>query len=211
VHSVFNRLMFERMRFQRTNDWETFSPWVIAASEMAASLRRSRHWADQERADVIEIWIVDTLRRPSIDPHRSDQVYTQAVGNLSSKSSRNSRRRDAVLATWASYGHQIIERDLIQDRGLQWQPPYLAPWMKKRRIESIVATAISALRGDDKEWLRRMHDLQVLPGIPLEYGPRIRQLPAIALIRFSTPLLPARFWGMAWEEQAEQLIGGISS
>lgn len=207
LHVVFNRLMKERLRFELTGDWETFSSWMVAASEMVSALRRSRLWADQDRADVIEIWIVDTLRLPSIAPHRSDQAYKRAVGNLPSKVSRNGSRRDAVLTTWASHGQQVLNRNRVQDRGLKWQPPYLASWMVERRIESIVATAIAAL-GDDEHWLHQMHDLQLLPGIPFESGPyasRFRGGSAIELIR-SGPYFPSQFWGMDWEAQVDKLI-----
>lgn len=215
VIQVFDRLMMERLRFESNGDWQAFSPWLVASSQIVVGLRRSIRWPDQEDADVIEIWLGDTLASESMQPHRGDDVYRQTVGWLPTRTSRNHARRRAVLGTYA--GFDRYRSDFTMDRGLSFQSPYLASWVKQPRAESIVEIALAAIRPEpttplDDDWRRRMHELQLSPSMPMEAGPyseRFRKRRAIELIR-PAEIYPARFWGMAWEQQIEELKSEVN-
>ncbi|QDT07143.1 ABC-2 family transporter protein [Rubripirellula lacrimiformis] len=218
--NLFNTLMYQRLTYESDPEskasWQAFSPWLVAASEIAQSLRNSTQWKDQETADMLEIWIADTLGVPGMDAWKDDPSYQSTVAHLPTSAKRNAARRSAVLATWARY---LAKRDNSLDQGLSYQPAYLATWMRSRRADAIVETALAGLRSHDQSdskssgdasdaWLRQMHHLQMMPTMPFDFGPyapRIRSRPAIELIR-SGSTYPAEFWGMPWETTIDQLI-----
>ncbi|TWU49192.1 hypothetical protein [Rubripirellula reticaptiva] len=214
VETIFNRLMLERMNFQSSGNWETFSPWLVAASEISRSLRLSVSWRDQDVADVVEIWIADTLQLPTVAEQSSSEAYQLTLKNLPNKTARAKSRRGAVLGSWAAqeFSRRVTKANVI-DSGLDLQPPYLVDWIRKPRAEAIVATALQALGGESKfgtikgDWLVEMHRLQMASSTPFEYGPyapRLRDRPAIELIRSSAGAA-ARFWGMKWEDDIDQM------
>ncbi len=210
---IFDRLMLERMKFEADANWESFSAWLSAASDIARALRKSIQWKDQDRADVLEIWIADTMSMSMVQANRSDTAYERVVRALPTKTMRNESRRRAVLATWAAQfkGKKFVGYRNSIDNGLEYQPPYLATWMQWPRSDLIVATALEALQGESISWLPKMHELMQAPSTPFQYGPyaaRLRDRPAIELIRANGKSL-ARFWGMPWEDEIDQLIADL--
>ncbi|MGB7346695.1 MAG: hypothetical protein WBD20_20910 [Pirellulaceae bacterium] len=216
--SVYNELMYRRLHFESDSDsqaaWDTFAPWLEAAADMSAALRRSTRWNDQDTADMLEIWIGDTLRLSAVQDHPEDALYQAVVAKLVDSTKRNTARRRAVLATWARH---LAGKPTSFDKGLDHQPAYLATWMRKRRADSIAQAALDGLDGiattettstQSDDWLRRMHEFQLRPTTPFPtgpYAPRLRDRPAIELIR-GGGTYPARFWGMNWESQIDTLI-----
>jgi hypothetical protein len=203
LEALISRLASGRLRLEASDDWQAFAPWLVAAAEISSALRRSVRWTDQHHADLLEGWVAETLTSDPAVRFSSDPAYRRAVEHLSSRTERDQARRAAVLATWASPTDQVV------DRGLGWQPSYLAPWMAQRRVDAVVATALSALEGDSDRWLRQMHQLQSFQVTPFEYGPyspRYRDLP-MTVLAASGRHFPAQLWHMPWEETAEQLIG----
>ncbi|MGB7327186.1 MAG: hypothetical protein WBD31_20085, partial [Rubripirellula sp.] len=214
VDTIFSRLILERMNFESSGNWDAFSPWLVAASEISRSLRLSVSWRDQDVADVVEIWIADTLQLPAVAEQASSPAYLSTLKNLPNKTARAKSRRGAVLGSWAAqeFSRRISKSNVI-DSGLDFQPPYLVDWIRKPRAEAIVTTALQALDGKSTvgtlkgDWLVQMHQLQMAPSVPFEYGPyapRLRDRPAIELIRSSAGAA-ARFWGMKWEDDIDRM------
>ncbi|MGB7346705.1 MAG: hypothetical protein WBD20_20960 [Pirellulaceae bacterium] len=213
--SVYNELMYRRLQYEANSDadeaWHAFSPWLETATEIASALRRSTKWADQDTADMLEIWIGDTLRSPSIQGRKDDATYQVVIGGLLDSSQRNAARRRAVLATWAAH---LANKHTTFDNGLSFQPAYLATWMRSRRADSIVQAALNGLGNDSSTtdtsdgWLRQMHHFQMSSTTSFDsgpYAPRLRDRPAIELIRGGIPH-PGQFWDMRWESQIDTLI-----
>ncbi|TWU56629.1 ABC-2 family transporter protein [Rubripirellula tenax] len=207
---IFDHLMLVQLQFDADNDWEAFSPWLIAAAEIAGSLRKNSTWRDQDFADVIEIWIENALSASNADSHRTSDAYRTTLNHLSDKATRNAARRGGVLGSWATqeFGNRNSKDSNVIDMGLSLQSSYLASWVQRARSEAIVATALRASEDPtESDWQREMHTYQVSPFVAFEYGPyapRFRKHAAIELIRTAVRS-PGQFWGMPWEENIERM------
>jgi hypothetical protein len=80
------------------------------------------------------------------------------------------------------------------------------------KLNMVVPVAINKLDSDGVSmdglsWERRMHNALLRDQMPFElgpYAPRYRDLPSTMTIE-GTILYPARYWGLAWEDQATAL------
>ncbi len=223
--NLHQRLMYERVRFeqaaesaddlpQKNGAVAEFANWLDAASIVSQSLRRSVRWGDQEIADRLEIWLVDTLTSDALQPYRTTEFFRGAASRLPDESIRNAARRKAILATRSKYSQTATtKRSLTGLGGIQVVDPSSA------RLDTIVLTALDAsgtteIGSNQPSWQHRMHHLLLDPSVvPLELGPygnRARKLPAM-MTMLSSPafggvrLYPAQFWGMPWEKKANEL------
>lgn len=195
---IHSRLAYERMRYEFSGDWDAFSPWLLATSEIVAGLRRSPRWLDQDIADAFEIWLLDTIQSASL----GDRSVSGIVANLPSIEARNQSRRRAVLATWVGRGFQAG----VVDRGRDALPAYLSYWSDQRRRDAVVETALMAIDGDDG-WRQRMHSLQFDSLTPFEIGPyskRLQQLPDGSTVTGET-IYPSSNWFLDWENEVANL------
>lgn len=195
---IHSRLAYERMNYESSGDWEAFSPWLRATSEIIAGLRRSPRWLDQDIADTFEIWVLETVESASA----SEPSATKFIANLPSIDARNQSRRRAVLATWLGRDFQAG----VVDRGRDALPNHLAVWSDLRRRDAVVETALLAIDGDD-HWRERMHALQFDSQTPFEIGPyskRFQRLPDGAMITGETQY-PSSNWFLDWENEIAML------
>jgi hypothetical protein len=226
IYELIDRLMLERVKFEDTSDEQQqarlagYASWLTAGATVARGLRNSRQWIDQEFADRLEIVIISALTSSEAKPGRSNNAFQAAVDMLPSREQRNASRRAAVLASWAAL--VSWERSASEPSARRWQPamggisfqvheyPLLSDYfeLEERNKDAIVATAIDALRDPSSmSWQRRMHALIAPPGLRFELGPyssRFRDLPALQVFRMETNY-PARYWGMNWETELENL------
>ncbi len=199
---VLDRLIYQRLKFDADQDWQSFSPWVLATSEIVRALRNSPRWQDQDQADMFEIWLVEALTSASMQDHLNDEVVLVALANLPAAEARSASRRRAVLATWIGRSFQSG----VVDNGVDQLPTYLAAWSRSRRMDAIVETALKAIDGDD-QWRMRMHGLQADESTPFTagvYSPRYMDLPGTSMIRRSANF-PSLYWGERWETEVSRL------
>lgn len=201
---------------------ESLMQWIDTLTQMADRLRRSPRWVDQESADVIEIWLTQTLSDPVVELDRGSETYRSAVELLSDRERRNEARRRAVLTSWHEF-RQSRESDALGS--LVGRMSHLHAFYERSAVErmllvnrygdAFVAAAIELLdraaAGESTEApRRRLHHLVFGATTPFEtgpYSPRLRGgkgLPP-SISDYQTLRCPANQWDAGWERVAASL------
>lgn len=223
--ALIDRLMWERLKFTqspaetRSETIRSFADWIETASVIAQRLRLNPKWYDQEIADRLEVWLVDVLKNPELQPYELEPFFLQAAARFPERSQRSSARLRGVILSWQNWSYPTPEerkafgfnRDPMVDRLAEdGYSLSFGIWMMS--LESIAACAIETLETDGaaidgRSWQRRMHRAVFYDRIPFELGPysdRIRLPRAVTTIEREI-LYPARFWFLEWEDDAAAL------
>lgn len=223
---ILLRLMHERLLFENAiagnkpnappeDSVEAFSDWLNATSRLAASLRKSPVLADQETADQVEIWLIDTVSRKEIREHVSRKQLVATASRMSTIDSRNKARRAATLASRRKFLNRGTTPAVVATIG-----GIFPAKMNGGSADTIAAAALVAVDLRQAEplrevlgqpWREAMHEVMLGPTMPFEFGPyseRRRKIPAIMSLQtgFSYQvgkLYPGQYWGMEWENQIQ--------
>ncbi|TWU42518.1 ABC transporter permease [Novipirellula artificiosorum] len=233
-------LMFEQVRFDAAMDdaddaqaddaFESLLPWIDSTSLLVSTLRRSPRWLDQEVADRFEIWLAQSLTRPTTAPFLNRDMVRVAIARLPTIAARNEARRHAIRATresWpdgpgdrldpAVFGGVEVLSHKSTELGIRvsYDPKY--------QLDRMAVAALEAVRLSDQKiystdpnrkllwWERQMHEATVSSLVPPAigpYSPRYRSLPErmtlIAHVGYQPQkLYPAQFFAMPWESVVE--------
>jgi len=83
--------------------------WVNAIIDLARGARRSQRLVDQTSADLLEIWLVDTLSEPKVRELKGIDLIA-ASKLLGDREFRSESRRQAVLVSW----RETLDRDRLK-------------------------------------------------------------------------------------------------
>ena len=224
----------DKLRFQSspTDDSaiEALADRITLLTRVARGLRQSRLWIDQDHADLIEIWLTQTLSSEVFRPLLQRDFVRQAVDLISDPQARNHARRRAVLASWHSI--QIPrEEDLPRDElggysAYGWWPEAASSvqrWLlHEQKLDAVVDAALRLIEagssGMPTEPIRReLHRLRLEPSMPFVTGPYSDRLRIGSAARGVLPFdvrnrlfAPASQWYGPWEQDAVQLAKQIS-
>jgi hypothetical protein len=221
---------YEKLRFQSSPKDESaidsLGEWIGALTVIARGLRRSTRWDDQESADIIEIWLTQSLASPPVSELRDRQFYQEALELISDAKSRSDGRRRAVLVSWHQW--QLITRGrlpyvlanirsisnlanmaLLQRKSIS---DTQHRWMQTRLTEAIIYAIIRLIEegssGRPTEAVRReLHELVMGSRMDFVDGPysdRLR-VGADTFPPFLYQRYPASQWYAPWEEDASRL------
>ena len=197
---------------------EGFGKWIDALSVMAARLRLSARWYDQEVADQVEMWLTQTLSREELQPLRSRDFSQRAIAVISDQENRNAARRRAVLLSFRDFESNRADEERDDSLGgfreyemFQWVPQQKRHWIYDRLIDRLAVDALELIdageSGQDTLSIRRkLHDLMVAPSTPFDQGPYgAHQNQIQPSFGYGATRYPASTWYGEWEGQAKQL------
>lgn len=220
---LFGRLMYERCLY-RAEGKNGFMKSVLWTGHLVKGLRHSTRWLDQEIADRLELWLVETMTDTGFDSDLQSDLTADVIDQLPNRTERNESRRRAITTSYferfrlqqasseLEIGGLPIDRQKIAtdrngaDRGFPRMP------------DMIVSAALKALESDGSlteaaDWQKDLHRETVSSLIPFSLGPystRSRSQTGLAFeFQFSysrsTPVFPARWFGLPWEATIERL------
>ncbi len=211
---------------------ESLGKWIEALTTIAIRLRLSDRWYDQDVADVVEMWLVDTLSREGLRPLLTRDVAQRAIRVVADQERRNAARQRAIAMSWARERdnmNAVDERRNLDGwggfRSYEW-----FMWYSNAKRQAITARlydrlAITGLRLIDAaardentssslaelELIRReLHALMEFPEIPYEvsvYGNQaeVENEIGAAALGYNLTRYPAMYWYQSWESNAVDL------
>ncbi len=204
---------------------QSLAEWITAFSVMAARLRLSDRWLDQQAADMAEIWLTQTLSEPALESSLDQDFAKTALGVIADSDARTAHRRRAVLASWRDDQLLLKSDEQLEDRysfgGLDksswfnWLRHTKRSAVESKAIDRLVAATLALIdagaSGEDTEPQRRELWLLIVgPTFPFELGPysdsqRVSGSPSDAVLYEMNWQLPACQWYAPWEADAQQL------
>lgn len=205
------------------NAKDQFRRFVERITHAAQGLRLSTRWVDQECADVLEIWLTQTLADESVAGLREEPFMRDAIEVVRDFEGRQDARRRALLVSW------LRDRELSQGRPsgamiagvsandywfervpIGWRSSILQQGMGAV-VERCLALIEAGRKGEpvDAE-LRGLHRLLNSPGGEFEVGPygernRMAIGPECVFATFQNCSYPGTQWFAPWEETARAM------
>lgn len=218
LETALNRASLATIQFKHASDdaeaKALLSEWIHSLTVITKRLRRSDSWRDQEAADFVEIWLIQTLAHDPIAELRNESPFKETVAMLVDADSRNQARRRAVLTRWKRLQELAVsdkERaSVVYDpESLQPDmPPALRSYVAKAASDRLTVLALDMLdagaagRPTD-EYRKAIHELVASSRLPYDVGPysdRIRVNDLIKAIDLrQTIQYPANQWFAGWE------------
>ncbi len=193
---------------------ERLGAWINTLATMTRRFRASPRWLDQEAADVVEIWLTQTLSSDSMKSLADRDFATEARDMLADRELRSKSRRRAVLASW----HQYYEKGRGDLGGLhfyEWTPAIsstIRDYVQDRNVDAVVDRSIRLIETGDRgestlELRHELHALTADPAIAFEDGPYSDRLRAslehgMTISPRQTLTFPANQWYAGWEDDA---------
>jgi hypothetical protein len=211
---------------------ESLGKWIEALTTITIRLRLSDRWYDQDVADAVEMWLVDTLSREGLRPLLTRDSAQRAIRVVADQERRNAARRRAIVISWARSRNNMNTFDKRRSldgwggfRSYEW-----FTWYSDAKRRAITARlydrlAIAGLRLIDTaardentlsspaelEQIRReLHALMEFSAIPYEaslYGNRaeVANENGAAALGYNLTRYPAMYWYRSWEYNAVDL------
>ncbi|TWU34431.1 ABC transporter permease [Novipirellula artificiosorum] len=219
---------YQKVRFEANptdeQEIERTGQWIRSMTDIVKGLRQSPRWIDQDRADLIEVWLTKLIGNESFRELRDRGFSKDAMAMLADQSARNEARRQAILRSWLAQETSRIRQlhhfggypsSWWDDSGAASSDPTTAwtqPWLKDRVADAGLRLIQAGSTGQPVEpILRELHQLVSGPGHPFVdglYADRLRlgiqpDRP-ITYFNFHTTV-PATQWYAPWEAQAKAL------
>jgi hypothetical protein len=189
-------------------------------------LRLSWRLADQDGADLIEIWLVRELGRSEARQQLGGGLYTRLVRSLGNDAGRNAARRRAIVMSWAAYrAPSRSSRGTPEIGGYSWLGEsasilYSAsPYSRRRAADYLTWLMLQRLeKHEDWNSEPRIRELAKYWGVPeLVYGVGLGGdfLRADDPAEFAVPVeglwrrAPGGQWHAGWERLARELVEGL--
>lgn len=220
---LFSRLMLER-NIYRSEGRNEFLESVRWTGHLVNGLRQSTRWLDQEIADRLELWLVETITDANLGLDRQDAKIAELIDQLPSRTERNRLRRRAITTSYfellrrpQAIRELVIGGLLIDRLGLATDRYGAGPGFP-RIPDLIISAALKALQSDSEvtneaDWQKDLHRETVSSLIPFSLGPYSSRSRAQTGLAFhlplgaggSTPVFPSRWVGLPWESNIERL------
>ncbi len=219
LQTAINRASLVTIQFKHASDdaeaKALLSEWIHSLTIITKRLRRSDSWDDQEAADFVEIWLVQTLAQDPIAELRNESPFKETAAMLVDVDNRNQARRRAVLTRWKRLQELAVSdkqhSSVVYDpKSLQLDmPPALRSYLAKAASDRLTVLALDMLDADaagrpTDEYRKAIHELVSSSRIAYDVGPysdriRVNDLnKAIDLMQ--TIQYPANQWFAGWEE-----------
>jgi Na+-transporting methylmalonyl-CoA/oxaloacetate decarboxylase gamma subunit len=205
---------------ERDEGAKTYPVAVRLLSQAARRLRMSHRLIEQDMADLIEIWLINELRRAGARERLGSEIDSNVRALLGDREGRQKARERAVAASWADYqmatkkdrwtnpdqigGYQLF--DIIEPGGA---------WGARSRGEFAVGELWQWLRagkqGTNPQRLERIARAWGLPPSTYGLGDTGPIWRADDLNRYVHPGFrsykprPGAQWFAAWEDEAEAM------
>ncbi|TWT80823.1 ABC-2 family transporter protein [Planctomycetes bacterium CA13] len=225
---------YQKVRVQSAPDNEVeaaaMTDWIEMMVDVVKRLRKSSRWLDQDRADVIEIWLTNLMSDESFDAFRERDFAKETIAMLANQEARSEARRRAVLISWYD---EVTKRESRFDslggyESNSWPDEYtmplrpdeytmpLRPIIQPRLAEAVADAGLRMIEASEQgkpiEPIRReLHNLLIGPEQSFDvspYGPLVqassdRVHPSDLLWAYRN--LPSIKWYSPWEQKAKAL------
>ena len=192
-HAAYVRLAFLDQPKQQSQI-DLLEEQVTLFTQLTKQLRLSPNWRDQDIADTLEIWLLQTLVSDQSKPLLERPAFRVAVELIGDQPSRNRARRRATMASW----YLMTQPNNHEYTG--------------GSIDGMLDLIDAAEQGRDvTPILRRIHRSAVPSEIAFQdgaYSDRVRvgaNDPYVTLDVSNELLLPASQWYADWEKDAVRL------
>jgi hypothetical protein len=206
---------YEKLRFESSpeeeSSVESVGQWIKALTNIATRLRQSRGWWDQNIADLIEIWLTQTLSSESFEKLLDRDFCRAAIDLLADQQGRNLARRRAILA---SINGSFANARLPSYAWYRSMSP-IKQWLVEDRENHAIAAAALQLINDGaagkptEAALRELHELTIGPSIEFDDGPYSDRMrvgaDGVLSIQQRTAMYPCCHWFATWEADAMRL------
>ncbi len=206
---------YEKLRFESSPDdesaVESVGQWITALTNIAARLRQSRGWRDQDIADLIEIWLTQTLSSESFNKLLDRDFSRTAIDLLADQQARNRARRRAILASVHGSFAPARFPTYAWSRSMSSTKRWL---IEDRENDAITAAALRLIEdgaaGNSTEAARReLHEVTIGPSIDFQDGPYSDRMrvgaDGVLSIQQRTAMYPCCHWFAPWETDAIRL------
>ncbi len=206
---------YEKLRMELSSDdesaAESVGQWITALTHISKRLRQSRGWWEQNIADLIEIWLTQTLSSESFEKLLDRDFSRAAIHLVADQDGRNRARRNAVLA--AMHSSYAKDRDPLY--GLSGSMSATKKWLVEDREREAIADAALRLieagsAGKPTEAIRReLHDLTIGPLVNFVDGPYADRMrvgtDGVPSLQLRRAMYPGCHWYASWEADAARL------
>ncbi len=194
-------------------DREQFRRTLQVLLHYTQRLRMSDQIVDQDMADQHEIWLLQLLRQPDVEPQLGEPLRQEIVRMLSDAKGRWQARRRALAISWTSFRpHESTLLGGYDTAGMGLPVAMIQRVLQAKRLSQSIADLWTiANDGPVAATAERRARLAAAWNVPLSsygLGPIGRYLRADDLASYLPEFkrrAPATQWGAAWEDEAQRL------
>ncbi len=223
VKEIINLATYSKLKLQHSPEdeeaYQSLQRWIVDLTRLGKGLRLSERWLDQMAADVVEIWLTQTLSTEPLSGQADRAFVQQAIAFVGDSAGRDAARRRAVVLTW-SFPPQNIDYDRLgfnmRSRGRM--SDYRQSWFQDALVVDVVDASLRLLEDGQQgrstlAARRELHELIFDARVSFEDGPYADQN-LIGIGDDSTFSMtdlfayPAMSWHAPWEGSAARLVVG---